>query len=185
MNQKSQWPVVPSWEWRATRSTPMVRSRPLSIWWGLVVLLCLCTGFIGGVIGSCLTIGVIANRWLDRMQSEISSQTTVSTCQTATSELQADPVDPIGLIPDDPDPGELPDDEYLCESVEIVILPIGGTVWQLAQEVDKDQNTRVDWDALLQVCPDEVARTLQAGAIIAIPIKGKLGPLATKIAYGD
>lgn len=209
MSQENQGPKVPSFVRGATRSTPMARIRPLSIWWGLVVVLCLCTGCIGGVIGSCLTIGVIANRWLDRMQGEIPSQTTVSTPPTTTDGAQTEPFDPIGPIPKDllnsapackesdevttteivdPDPGELPDlpdDEYLCDSVEIVILPIGGNVWQLAEEVDKDKDSRVDWGALLRTYPDEVAKTLHAGAIIAIPMKGKHGPMATKIAYGD
>jgi len=53
----------------------------------------------------------------------------------------------------------------------------------LAEEVNKTKP--VDWNALKTLYLDQEVKHLQPGVVIVIPIKGKLGPLATKIAFGD
>ena len=189
-------------------TSPSVTRRRSNIWWVCVVFLCLSAGLIGGIVGGYVAFSMTSRAWLDRMVGVIPTQMTVSAPPFATNELHDQPFDPIGKIPEnllnsapgsdesagssttaevaDPDPGELqdqPDDEYLCESVEIVTMPVDGIVWQLAEEVNKTKP--VDWNALKTLYLDQEVKHLQPGVVIVIPIKGKLGPLATKIAFGD
>lgn len=206
MSQKDQGPEVPSFIRGARRSTPIVTRRRSSIWWMLVVFLCLAAGFIGGIAGTCLMVPMIANQWLHRMEGamtgEAGDKVRMSLSTGETEIIKDFKVDDGGLIwvlpttPDssesaestttaelvDPDPGELPDDEYLCESVEVVTMPVDGKVWQLAEEVNKTKP--VDWKALRRIYPEELAKKLQPGEVIFIPTKRRSSEVA-KITNGD